>query len=47
MMLHIYRGCFERIYIFSPSVNVDQSWEAVKEYQDKVMGVKETETETA
>ena len=45
MMLNIYRGCFERIYIFSPSVNVDQTWEEVKKFQDKVMGVKETETD--
>ena len=30
MMLNIYRGCFERIYIFSPSIHVDQTWEAVK-----------------
>ncbi len=45
MMLNIYRGCFERIYIFSPSVNVDQTWEEVKKYQDTVMGVKETETD--
>ena len=42
MMLNIYRGCFERIYILSPS---DQSWEAVKDDQDKVMGVKKTETD--
>ena len=45
MMLNIYRGCFERVYIFSPSVNVDQTWEEVKKVQDKVMGVKETETD--
>ncbi len=45
MMLNIYRGCFERIYIFSPSVNVDQTWQAVKDYQEKVLGVKETESD--
>ena len=44
-MLNIYRGCFERIYVCSPSVNVDQTWEEVKTHQDKVMGVKETETD--
>ena len=32
-------------FAFSPSVNVDQTWEEVKKFQDKVMGVKETETD--
>ncbi len=40
MMLNIYRGCFQRSYVFSPSVNVDQTWEEVKKYQDTVMGGK-------
>ena len=30
--LNIYRGCFERIFIFSPSINIDQSWEPVRDY---------------
>ena len=30
MILNLYKGCFERIYIFSPSINVDGSWEPVK-----------------
>ena len=30
LILKMYRGCFERVYVFSPSVNVDQTWEAVK-----------------
>mgnify|MGYP000417741973 CR=1 FL=1 len=41
---NMYRGCFERIYIFSPSIHVDQTWQAVKDYQEKVMNVEETET---
>ena len=32
MILDIYRGCFERIYIFSPSINVDHTWLPVKKY---------------
>ena len=44
MILKVYRGCFERIYVFSPSVNVDQTWEAVKTYQRDVMKVRERET---
>ena len=31
-ILNIYRGCFARIYIFSPSINIDQSWEPVRDY---------------
>jgi carboxylesterase type B len=46
LILKVYRGCFERIYIFSPSVNVDQTWEAVKRYQADVMKVRETDEET-
>jgi hypothetical protein len=46
LILKVYRGCFERIYIFSPSVNVDQTWEVVKKYQSDVMKVKETDEET-
>ena len=32
MILDIYRGCFERIYIFSPSINVDHTWQPVKKH---------------
>ncbi|CAE7449406.1 unnamed protein product [Symbiodinium pilosum] len=37
MILEQYRGCFERIIIFSPSINVDDSWKPVKKYVEKVM----------
>jgi ABC-type proline/glycine betaine transport system ATPase subunit len=30
MILDIYRDVFERIYIFSPSISVDHSWDPVK-----------------
>ncbi len=45
LILKMYRGCFERIYVFSPPVNVDQTWEAVKKYQEDVMKVKENDAE--
>jgi hypothetical protein len=45
LILKMYRGCFERIYVFSPSVNVDQTWEAVKKYQEDVMKVKESDAD--
>ena len=35
MILDIYRGCFDRIYIFSPSIDVDKTWIPVKEYIEK------------
>ena len=39
LILKIYRGSFERIYIFSPSVNVDDTWKAVKKYIKETMKV--------
>ena len=30
MILDIYRGCFSRVYIFSPSIEVGNTWVAVK-----------------
>ena len=32
MILKIYKGCFDRIYLFSPSIDVDKTWLPVKEY---------------
>ena len=32
MTLDIYKGCFSRIYIWSPSIEVDQTWKPVKDY---------------
>ena len=32
MILDIYKDCFSRIYIFSPSIDVDMTWEPVKKY---------------
>ena len=32
MILDIYRGCFSRVYIWSPSNNVDSTWKPVKDY---------------
>ena len=38
-ILEQYRGCFERIYIFSPSINVDDGWKPVKKYIEEVLKV--------
>jgi hypothetical protein len=42
MILDIYRGCFERIYIFSPSIDVDMTWSPVRKYIEDVIKVKPT-----
>ena len=39
LILKIYRGSFERMYIFSPSIHVDDTWTAVKKYISDVMKV--------
>ena len=39
MILDIYRDCFARIYIWSPSVFVDHSWEPVKKHIEKDLKV--------
>ncbi len=30
MILDIYKNCFNRIYIFSPTINIDDNWKPVK-----------------
>ena len=37
MTLDIYRNCFSRVYIFSPSINVDATWVPVKDYLKKTL----------
>ena len=32
MILGIYKGCFSRVYIWSPSIEVDNTWKPVKDY---------------
>ena len=32
--LDIYRGCFHRTFVFSPSCDIDQTWEEVRKYID-------------
>ena len=43
MILDIYRGCFSRIYIFSPSTDVDSTWIPVKKYIKDEMKVEDDE----
>ena len=30
--IYIYIGCFSRIYILSPSIEIDKTWKPVKDY---------------
>ena len=46
LILEQYKGVFERIYIFSPSFNIDDSWIPVKKYIEEDLGVN-TEREQA
>ena len=39
LILKIYRGSCERIHIFSPSVHVDDTWQAVNKFTSDVMKV--------
>ena len=43
MILDIYKGCFERIYVFSPSVSIDSTWAPVREYLNKTINLSENE----
>jgi hypothetical protein len=41
--MNIYDKCFERVYIFSPGVNVDATWEPVRSYIEDKMDTHETD----
>lgn len=43
MILNIYKNCFNRICIFSPSVDIDHTWRPVKEYIEKEIKPSEKE----
>ena len=39
LILEEYRGVFKKIYVFSPSVNIDDGWIPVKKYIEGDLGV--------
>ena len=46
MIIDIYKGLFERIYVYSPSIEVDyQTWKPVKDYIENDLKLKETDDE--
>ena len=42
-ILDIYRGCFNIIYIFSPSIDIDHTWRPIKDYIAKEIKTHERE----
>ena len=43
LILDVYHHCFSRIYIFSPSIDVDYTWHPVKQYISNEMKLQEKE----
>ena len=43
MILDHYRGCFERIFIWSPSIHLVSCWRPVKDYISNVLKVPDSE----
>jgi hypothetical protein len=43
LILDVYRGCFSRIYIFSPSIDIDDTWIPVKKYIEDELTTTEDE----
>ena len=43
LVTDLYKGCFERVYVFSPSVHVDGAWLPVKKFVKEVLEVPEDE----
>jgi hypothetical protein len=39
MILDIYKNCFSRVFIFSPSIHVDSVWIPVKHYIEHIMKI--------
>ena len=42
MILDIYKGCFSRIYIWSPSIEVDNTWKPVNKLYQRPYQAKRT-----
>ena len=40
---NVYRDCFERVYIFSPSIEIDDNWISTKKYLDNAITVGDDE----
>ena len=40
---NVYRDCFERIYVVSPSINIDDAWKSTKRYLNENINLGENE----
>ena len=38
LITHIYKDCFERVYIFSQSIKLDRTYDPIKETQKQIKG---------
>ena len=45
-IVRIYAGCFERIFVWSPSVDLDHQWDPVKRYSERVLKVDQNTEKT-
>ena len=45
MILDVFKDCFSRIYIFSPSIDVDLTWEPVKHYIEDHLKIQHSDKE--
>jgi stress-induced morphogen len=45
LIMNIYKDCFNRVYIFSPSINVDYTWQPVKRYMEEELKLFENDKE--
>ena len=43
LILDVYKNCFNRIYVFSPTINIDDNWQPVKRYIAKEIKPREDE----
>ena len=45
-IVRIYAGCFERIFVWSPSVDLDHQWDPAKRYSERVLKVDQNTEKT-
>ena len=45
LLLNHYRGCFQRIYVWSSTMGVDKTWDVIKDYCEKELHQVESKKE--
>ena len=46
LLLRHYRGCFDRIYLYSPSASIDKGWDALRKYVEEEQGIDQSKEKT-